>query len=469
MRAPEPEETIAFAVPKTRRWPAAVLGVAVGVAGTVVAAPFLENGADAAAIDQVEADLATAPVEIRDLIEEVDWIGDLGYGQPVDIPAPFEGTVTGTVTAGDVLRRGDTVVEIDQQPVVLFYGEVPSWRDLTEGDEGPDVRQLESNLVALGYDPDGLVTVDEEYTSATEDMVERWQAALGLEETGEVASGDVIVVDGPVSVTTAPTVGQPARDGEVLGSVSARAVVTDVVAPQAGTIEQVIEAGATVEHGTVLYVADGVEVVAVTLDPAADADNDADADADADADTADVPGQVFVIVEEGRQVGSVEIAVDDVLTEPAPVMTLETQTLSVVVPVELAASDEWFEGQTVTITLPDDSIVAGVVSEVGTVTQGGSQGQVPTIDVVIDLVELVDDDLPASEVTVTVAGDSVFGAMVAPTRALVTLAEGGFALEKVTSDGTTVLVAIETGAFDDGLVEIESSQLSPGDEVVVPR
>ena len=459
MRAPEPEETTVFAVPKTRRWPAAVLGVAVGVVGTAIAAPFFENGADAAATDQIEVELATATIEIRDLIEEVEWIGDLGYGQPVDVPAPFEGTVTGTVAAGDILRRGDTVVEIDQQPVVLFYGEVPSWRDLAEGDEGPDVRQLESNLVALGYDPDGLVTVDEAYTSATEDMVERWQAALGLEETGEVASGDVIVVDGPVSVTTAPTVGQPARDGEVLGSVSARAVVTDVVAPQAGTIEQVIEAGATVEHGTVLYVADGLEVVAVTHDPPADAD----------ADTDDVPGQVFVIVEEGRQVGSVEIAVDDVLTEPAPVMTLETQTLSVVVPVELAASDEWFEGQTVSITLPDDSDVAGIVSEVGTVTQGGGQGQVPTIDVVIDLVELVDDDLPASEVTVTVAGDSVFGALVAPTRALVTLAEGGFALEKVTSDGTTVLVAVETGAFDDGLVEIESSQLSPGDEVVVPR
>ena len=63
----------------------------------------------------------------------------------------------------------------------------------------------------------------------------------------------------------------------------------------------------------------------------------------------------------------------------------------------------------------------------------------------------------------------MFGATVAPTRALVTLAEGGFALEKVQADGTTVLVAVETGAFDDGVVEIESSQLQPGDEVVVPR
>ena len=461
MRAPTSDETTVFAMPKTRRWPAALLGMAVGVGGTIAAAPLLDDdGTDAAAADQVEVELDTAPIEVRDLIEEVEWIGDLGYGDAVDIAAPSEGTVTATVAAGDILRRGDTVVEIDQEPVVLFYGAVPSWRDLEDGDEGPDVLQLEANLVALGYDPDGLVTVDEDYTSATEDMVERWQADLGLEETGEVAQGDVIVVEGPVSVTTAPRVGDPARPGEVLGSVSARSVVTDVVAPQAGTVEQVVDVGAAVEHGTVLYVADGVEVVAITRFSVPDA---------ADETDEDTPEQVFVILDEGQQVGSVDIAVGDVLDEPAPIMTLETQTLSVVVPVELDASDEWFADQEVTITLPDDAVVTGVVTEVGTVAQGGGQGQAPTVDVVIEITELIDDDLPASEVTVTVAGDSIFGAVVAPSRALVTLAEGGFAVEKVQADGTTVLVAVETGAFDDGVVEIESSQLAPGDEVVVPR
>ncbi|MEM8705129.1 MAG: peptidoglycan-binding domain-containing protein [Actinomycetota bacterium] len=456
MRAPTADETAVFTMPRTRRWPAALLGLAVGVGGTLATAPLLDDDDQAAALDQVEVDLATAPIEVRDLIEEVEWIGDLAYGDPVDVAAPAEGTVTATVAAGDIVRRGDTVVEIDREPVVLFYGAVPSWRDLAEGDEGPDVLQLETNLVALGYDPDGLVTVDEDYTARTEDMVERWQEDLGRATTGEVARGDVIVADGPVSVTTAPRVGDPARSGEVLGSVSARSIVTDVVAPQPGAVERVIDEGAVVEHGTVLYVAGGVEVVALTRFSVPDERDDG-------------PEQVFILVDEGRQVGSVDIAVDDMIGESAPVMTLETQTLSVVVPVELDAADEWAAGQAVTVTLPDDTDVDGVVVEVGTVAQGGGQGQAPTIDVVVELTALVDDDLPASEVTVTVAGDSVFGAVVAPSRALVTLAEGGFALEKVQADGTTVLVAVETGAFDDGVVEIESSQLVPGDEVVVPR
>ncbi|MEM9203916.1 MAG: peptidoglycan-binding domain-containing protein [Actinomycetota bacterium] len=443
--------------PKTRRWPAALAGVAVGVAATIGATTLLvvDDEEQDATADQVEAELVTAPIEVRDLIEEVEWTGDLGYGTAVDVAAPLGGTVTATTELGDVLRRGDTVVEIDQQPVVLLYGPIPAWRDLDDNLEGPDVQQLEANLVALGYDPEGLVTVDEDFTAATKNMVERWQDDLGLEATGVVAQGDVLVVDGPVSVTTAPRVGDPARQGEVLGSVSARAVVTDVIAPQIGTVEAVIDIGTPVEHGTPLYTVDGVEVWAITEFSEPEGANDEERN--------------FVLVDPGQQISSVAIAIGDVIADTTPIMTLETQTLSVVVPVGLDSVEDWSVGQAVTVALPDASEVAGEVVVVGTVAQGGGQGQQPTVDVVIELFELVDDDLPASEVTVTVAGESIFGAVVAPTRALVTLAEGGFALEKVLDDDTTVLVGVETGTFDDGVVEIESSQLAPGDRVVVPR
>ena len=42
-------------------------------------------------------------------------------------------------------------------------------------DDGPDVRQLEQNLVALGYDPDRAITVDDHFTWATTAAVRRWQ------------------------------------------------------------------------------------------------------------------------------------------------------------------------------------------------------------------------------------------------------------------------------------------------------
>ncbi len=458
MRAPANEQpSPVLVVPRSRRWPTLLLGVTVGVAGTIGANALANNDADSTAeTDQVEVDLATAPIEERDLIEEVEWTGDLAYGAAVEIAAPREGTVTATPAAGTVLRRGDAVTEIDQQPVVVLYGAIPAWRDLDVDAEGPDVQQLEANLVALGYDPDATVTVDEIYTDATAAMVERLQDALELEPTGVVAQGDVLVVEGPVTVTTAPRVGDPARQGEVLGSVSARAVVTDVIAPQPGTVESVIDIGTAVNHGDVLYVADGVEVLALT-----------DFSVPEGAD--DGVERNFVLVPPGRRVASVSVTAGDIITEPGPILTLETQTLSVVVSVALDAVDSWFAGQAVSVTLPDDTEVAGEVFAVGTVAQGGGQGQDPTVDVEIEILERVDDDLPASEVIVTVAGDSVFGATVVPSRALVTLAEGGFAVETVLDDGTTVLVAVETGTFDDGVVQIESSQLSAGDLVVVPQ
>jgi peptidoglycan hydrolase-like protein with peptidoglycan-binding domain len=74
--------------------------------------------------------------------------------------------------------------------VQLFYGARPAWRDLAVGvADGPDVRQLERNLAALGYDPDHDITVDNHYTWATKAAVRRWQQARGLDQTGVFTTG----------------------------------------------------------------------------------------------------------------------------------------------------------------------------------------------------------------------------------------------------------------------------------------
>jgi hypothetical protein len=54
-----------------------------------------------------------------------------------------------------------------------------------------------------------------------------------------------------------------------------------------------------------------------------------------------------------------------------------------------------------------------------------------------------------------------------PANALLALLEGGYAVERVTDGGGTELVAVETGLFADGWVEV-SGDLAEGDEVVVP-
>ena len=60
--------------------------------------------------------------------------------------------------------------------------------------DGPDVRQLEQSLAALGYDPG---TVDEHFDASTAAAVKDWQAALGQTQTGSVALGTIAFLPGP--------------------------------------------------------------------------------------------------------------------------------------------------------------------------------------------------------------------------------------------------------------------------------
>jgi multidrug efflux pump subunit AcrA (membrane-fusion protein) len=67
--------------------------------------------------------------------------------------APFS-TVTLTrmpEKAGDRVKPGHVIAEIDGRPVVLLRGRLPAYRNLHEGDHGPDVTQLQRELLRLGY------------------------------------------------------------------------------------------------------------------------------------------------------------------------------------------------------------------------------------------------------------------------------------------------------------------------------
>jgi peptidoglycan hydrolase-like protein with peptidoglycan-binding domain len=126
-----------------------------------------------------------------------------------------QGTITWLPEEGTVVRRGQPLYRVDGRPVQLLYGKLPAWRELSVGvDDGPDVRQLERNLVALGYDPDRGITVDDHFTSATRAAVKRWQEAVGLPETGTMRPGDAVWQPGAVRVGELKTgVGDTARPG----------------------------------------------------------------------------------------------------------------------------------------------------------------------------------------------------------------------------------------------------------------
>jgi peptidoglycan hydrolase-like protein with peptidoglycan-binding domain len=84
-----------------------------------------------------------------------------------------------------------------------MYGSVPAYRTLKSSvSDGPDVAELNQNLIDLGYDPSGAITDDNHFGEATAAAVRRWQKAEGLSETGEVELGRIVFAPGARRVTS---------------------------------------------------------------------------------------------------------------------------------------------------------------------------------------------------------------------------------------------------------------------------
>jgi peptidoglycan hydrolase-like protein with peptidoglycan-binding domain len=199
--------------------------IAVGAAtaaGLAAAGAVYVAGGEAPAAS-AEDPGATATVERQDLAESEEVVGTLSYGDVHTLNGSVPGTVTWLPEAGAVIGAGDAVYDVDNAPVVAMKGDLPLWRDLAPGVEGPDVAQLESNLAELGYDG---FTEDDAYTDATAEVVEQWQDDNGMEETGTVTVGAVMFSPGEVRVAEqVAAVGDPAN-GPVLGYTSDRRRVT---------------------------------------------------------------------------------------------------------------------------------------------------------------------------------------------------------------------------------------------------
>lgn len=164
-----------------------------GSAGILVANRS-EGGAQANAGGQnLGGSTSSVAVTRQDLVARTEVDGTLGYAGMFSVAGQLAGTVTAVPKAGTVIERGQSLYSVDNRPVTLLYGDLPAWRQLVAGmTDGPDVKQLEQNLVAMGHATEVDLTVDEKFTTATTAAVKRWQKATGLEETGVVDHGQVV-------------------------------------------------------------------------------------------------------------------------------------------------------------------------------------------------------------------------------------------------------------------------------------
>lgn len=139
-------------------WIVASVAILSLVAGLLVQRFIISPAEAAAQAEAAPPGLVTAPVEFRELNNDVTIRADVGYADATEVTidtAALGGAaiVTGKVPAvGDKLDKKAVAMEISGRPVIVLPGELPAYRTLSIGASGPDVKQLRAALLAVGID-----------------------------------------------------------------------------------------------------------------------------------------------------------------------------------------------------------------------------------------------------------------------------------------------------------------------------
>jgi hypothetical protein len=220
---------------------AAVLAVIAAAVGGVA----VTSGAKPATAAAQPASATTARVQKRTLSATVPQDGILTYrarsdGSPYSVINHARGTYTQLPAAGKVISEGHVLYRVNDKPVVLLHGSTPAYRSLSAGATGPDVAELNADLVALGYaTPSQLRRTSASFGLATTTAVKKLHAAMGLAQNGTLTLGQAAFEPTDVRVTTVSAQpGGSAQTGETVlqGTSTTREVQVGLDASQQGSV-----------------------------------------------------------------------------------------------------------------------------------------------------------------------------------------------------------------------------------------
>jgi len=110
-----------------------------------------------------------------------------GWEAVASYQVPGGGVITERIfTDGEQAQPGDVLYSVGLRPVVIAQGTIPAFRDLTQGDTGVDVMQLQSMLAATGFFT-GEITGS--FGASTLAAVLAWQRSLGIADTPAGGAG----------------------------------------------------------------------------------------------------------------------------------------------------------------------------------------------------------------------------------------------------------------------------------------
>lgn len=481
------------------------LGIVALVGGALVV--VLLSQRPAAEQPTLSASLPPATAEVRrgSLAETRSVTGTLGFGDLVEaLPGTDKGIVTYLAPEGDVVERGEALFAVDGWPVIVLYGDTPQYRTLRF--DGPafedavwveletaqtDVREAELKLV-----------LERERLAAAEAELADLEARLSDAGRDEPVTTEFAKLLGEIRAAEARLSSiRELHARQVAASVELATAENDLATARAnfdaaiGTVQQEVRATkvdvasasvavATAERaltearqrlgdleGTHNSNRDatqlGENLAALGYEGnAAEAVRAWQTDAGLPATGIVTPQQVLVVAGPLRiadHVAAVGEMISDGQGDQRAILTY-TATEKVVT-VALSVSDQGLavEGRNAVVTLPTDTEVQGVISDVGaTVTEGEIEVTVAIPD------QSVLAGFDAASVDVEFISDERADVLSVPVAALLALPEGGFAVE-VVEGASSRIVPVKTGMFGSGRVEISGEGIGEGAEVGVPR
>lgn len=442
--------------------PVAVTVAALAVAGGVVA---WKAGASPSANASTAVPVTTATV-IRTRLSATQTLnGTLGYGSPQSLTGGKAGTVTWLPPSGVLMSRGQALYRVDNEPVPLFYGGTPLYRRLDAvGMVGPDVKVIASNLAALGYSigyqpPPGSVITQAPAAPPSPLSVSARVAPLSPTVSGDGNPGGSATASPSLASPPAsapPSTAGPGETPSGNGSGSPGQPQQSQSRPATPTARATPGASAT--------------PVVTTVRPG-----------DAVLTTALMHAIARWQAAEGLAPTGV-LGIGDVLVEPGPVrvialqaqlggqgtgalMTVASTAKTVTVAVDSTDVVSVRQSGHVTITLPDGATTAGTIIAVGTSVQSGASsadGQPQQTVTIAPGHPSALADLTSGPVQVTFTGQTVSGVLAVPVTALLALSGGGYALQLPGGR----LIAVQTGMFAQGMVQVSGPGVTVGLRVV---
>ncbi|NYI40060.1 peptidoglycan-binding protein [Demequina lutea] len=162
-----------------------------------------------------------------------------------------------------------------------------------------------------------------------------------------------------------------------------------------------------------------------------------------------------------------EHAQDTVTNDVVTTATTPTQAVTFTIPT--TDQGTFKVGDSVQVVQADSSTAAGTVSTLSEIPRRNGSGPNASLvlDVTVAITTVPAGGLIEGPANVDVTNSVQKGLTMVPLRALVALEGGGFAVSVVGSTGASSYVAVQTGVFQDGWVQV-TGKVSPGDKVQVP-